>query len=591
MPRVERKLTTILAADVVGYSKLMGKDEVGTLETLKVCRSIIDSVIVEHRGRIFGSAGDSVLAEFQSPVEAVWCASKFQQLLAERDAHPATPQPMQFRVGINLGDVMIEGENLYGEGVNIAARLESIAAPGGVCLSAKVYEEVRRKLDIKFADGGQQRLKNIDDPIGVYHVRTTADAGSDPAAASSAKPASPPNTTAGQGAQTPTVIVRPLKVVGGGADVGDIAVGLAEDLAGSLAKQTAIKVLAPQAYETASNQEAVEAGAVADFALEGSIRASGQQVRLSFSLVDMHERSQVWTERYDRTLDDVFKLQDEISRNVAATVRIRVKARLFERLRSAANDTLSPRELLDKAAGYFVRSYGANHEAEAALRLVTDLEPNNSMGTAMLGWCLYRHGEFSSRKLPAQVSEEIVALTNKAVTLDPSSYFARLIDALARQDLLGDFEGALAQAEAARELNSGFTQAQAMEGIARLHLGELESGKSLLEDAMQAAKDDPHRFRHQRELAIASFCAGDHAEAAKLAQRLVEQAPDLKRNKLLLAGFLAAAGRTDVARQHMEALLREDAGLSMENARLPVLSNAAAAGYLRESLKAAGLPG
>src|SRR5207248_11605825 len=132
-----------------------------------------------------------------SPVEAVWCASKVQKLLADRDAHPATPLPMQFRVGINLGDVMIEGENLYGDGVNIAARLEAIAAPGGVCLSAKVYEEVKRKLDIKFADGGQQRLKNIDDPIAVYHVRTTAEAGSGPRASIGAKPISTSKVPAG----------------------------------------------------------------------------------------------------------------------------------------------------------------------------------------------------------------------------------------------------------------------------------------------------------------------------------------------------------------------------------------------------------
>ena len=325
MPRVERKLTTILAADVVGYSKLMGKDETGTLETLQACRSIIDAMIAEHRGRIFASAGNSVLAEFPSPVEAVWCASKFQTLLADRNAHAGTPLPMQFRVGINLGDVMIEGDNLYGDGVNIAARLETIAAPGGVCLSAKVYEEVRRKLDIHFANGGQQHLKNIDDPIAVYHVVANAEPGPSPAASAGARPAAAPAVS--QGAAIPTVIVRPLKVVGGG-DVADIATGLVEDILGNLAKQTAIRILAPRANEASPDQHVAEGGAVADFALEGSIRASGQQVRLSFSLLDMHERSPVWAERYDRTLDDVFKLQDEISRSVAASVRIQVKAKV-----------------------------------------------------------------------------------------------------------------------------------------------------------------------------------------------------------------------------------------------------------------------
>ncbi|MBT7760453.1 MAG: adenylate/guanylate cyclase domain-containing protein [Rhodospirillaceae bacterium] len=170
MSKVQRKLTTILAADVVGFSKMMGNDEGATLESLKSCRAIIDGSIEEHNGRVFGSAGDSVIADFSSPVQAVLCANEFQNFLADRDAQVDENHRMSFRVGINIGDVIIDGDNLFGDGVNIAARLEAMAKGGGICVSSKVYDEVRRKLDLLFLDGGSQRLKNIDDPVNVYHL-------------------------------------------------------------------------------------------------------------------------------------------------------------------------------------------------------------------------------------------------------------------------------------------------------------------------------------------------------------------------------------------------------------------------------------
>ncbi len=588
MARIERKLTTIVAADVVGFSKLMGADEAGTLETLSACRSIIDAVIAEHRGRIFGSAGDSVLAEFSSPVEAVWCANEFQKLIAERNAHPTTAKPMQFRVGINLGDVMIEGDNLYGDGVNIAARLEAAAEPGGICVSTKVYDEVRRKLDIAFANGGVQRLKNIEDPIGIYHVRPAGTLGKDPAGPVQSAPQS--RAGAAPGTENPTVVVHPLKVIGGGDEVGALADGLVEDILGGLTKLTAITVLAPRSGDAALDQAAEDKAPVA-FALEGSVRAAGERLRLSFTLVDLHKHSQVWSERYDRTADDLFELQDEIARSVVSTVRVRVKAQVFERLRSADDATLTVPELLDKAAGYFVRSYGNNSEAEAALRLAVDRAPANSMAKAMLAMCLHRQWEFSARNLPAEVREEIVARADEAVVLDPSSYFARLIKALARQDVDGDFESALAQAEAAVAFNPNFTQAQAMVAIAKIHLGEAEDGLRALQKVLEANKDDPHRYRHQRELAIGHFVLGNGAEAARVAGRLVEQAPELRRNRLVLAALLATVGQTDAARRHIGALLTDAPDLDLSTVRLPCWGNAEADDRFRQGLVAAGLAG
>jgi adenylate cyclase len=585
MARIERKLTTIAIADVVGFSKLMRTNEAGTLAALRACREIADGLIAEHHGRIFGTAGDALLVEFSSPVDAVSCASEFQKLIAERNAHPGTEVAMQFRVGINLGDVMIEGDNLYGDGVNIAARLEAAADPGGICVSSKVYEEVKRKLDIVFTDGGLQQLKNIDDPIGIYHLRWGNAAGDRGAEADHGVE---PKVTARRSGN-PTVTVHPLKIIGGGDEVSDLGEGLVEDILGGLTKVTAITVLVPHAPEASPNQATADR-AMAAFALEGSIRASGQRLRLSFSLVDLEEHQQVWSERYDRTVEDLFALQDEIARSVVSTVRVRVKARVFEWLRATDDATLTVPELLDKAAGYFVRSYGSNDQAEAALRLAVEQAPTNSMAKAMLAMCLHRRWEFSARDMPADVRQELVALTDEAVALDPSSYFARLLMAVARQDILDDFDGALAQAETAVSLNPNFTQGQAMVAIARIHLGEARDGTAVLKDVIGSNKDDPHRYRHYRELALGHFVLGDDAQAARIAARLVEEAPDLARNRIVLAALQAIAGQTESARRQIDSLRSAFPELEVGNARLPRFGEAAAAERFREGLMAAGLP-
>ena len=530
---VIRKLAAILAADVAGYSRLMGEDEAATLDALMACRSIIDQIIAERHGRVFGSAGDSVIAEFSSAVEAVICAREFQERIADRNAQGGAFLAMQFRVGINLGDVIIEGDNLYGDGVNVAARLEAIAEPGGICVSSKVYQEVKRKIDIGFTDGGVRALKNIEDPIAVYHV---GGAQAPPPAETETVP-----KRSGSAGMLPTVAVHELKIIGGGEASADLAEGLIEDIRDGLGRQTALAVTAGGEGE-------------ADFVLEGSVRDSGKRIRLSFALLEGAKRHRVWSERYDRTLDDVFELQDEISRNVVSTIRVSVKARIFERLAETENDDLAVPELLDKAAGYFVRGYGNNAVAEAALRLALRRAPENSMAMAMLASCLHRQGEFSAVALPEETRDEIMALTREAVALAPESYFARNVSAVAHYDLSGDFEAALGDARTALESDPGMTQAQATEGIARIHLGAVEEGLDRLGQAIEANKIDPNRFRHYREQAIGHYVAGRLDQAIEIAGHLVEQTPGLARNRLVLAVLLHLAGATGKARAQLADL-------------------------------------
>jgi adenylate cyclase len=276
-PGIQRKLVAILAADVYQFSRLMGEDEAGTLADLQACFQIIGSVIAEHHGRIFGSAGDSVVAEFASAVSAVLCATECQEAIAARNAQ-AKAKPLQFRIGVNIGDVIVEGDNLYGDGVNVAARLESVARPGAVCVSAKVFDEVRRKLsNLRFVNGGTQKLKNIDDPVAIYHVGQ-AGGGAPAVAASHAVPTVE---------QKPVVAVRAIRVISGDGEITGLAEALTEAIGDALARQTALTVISS---DTAG----------ADFVLKGSVQAAGRQLRLSFGLGEGASAAQVWTQRYDR---------------------------------------------------------------------------------------------------------------------------------------------------------------------------------------------------------------------------------------------------------------------------------------------------
>jgi tetratricopeptide (TPR) repeat protein len=327
----------------------------------------------------------------------------------------------------------------------------------------------------------------------------------------------------------------------------------------------------------------------ADFVLKGSVQAAGKRLRLSFGLEEGGSATQVWTQRYDRQLDDVFGLQDEIVLHVAAAIRIRVKAQLFERLRGADNATLAAPQLLDKAAGIFIRSLDMGGEAVSTLRLAVERAPENSMARAMLGFGLFRVADYQATAMPDATRDEIVASLDRAIVLDPRSYFARAMKALALQDLLGDVRAAREQASEALKYNANFIPAKGMLSIAEIHLGKVAEGTRLLQEVTEASPDDANQHRHRRELAIAHLLAGDAAEAVRVAARLWEEMPDMKRNALVLAGLLAAAGETEAAKRHVAALKAGTPGLNLETARLPRFGDPSAGERFKTLLREAGL--
>src|SRR5260370_34554092 len=285
----------------------------------------------------------------------------------------------------------------------------------------------------------------------------------------------------------------------------------------------------------------------ADFVLKGSVQGAGKRLRLSFGREDGASAAQVWTQRYDRQLDDVFGLQDEIVLHVAAAIRIRVKAQLFERLRDADNGTLAVPPLLDRGAGIFIRSLDRGGEAVSTLRLTVERAPGNSLADAMLGFGLLRVADYCATSMPEGTRDEIVLALDRAIVLDPRSYFARAMKEPALEELLGDARAAHEQTSEALKYNANFIPAKRMLAIAEIHLGNVAEGMRLLQEVMEASPDDANQHRHRRELAIAHLLAGNAGEAVRVASRLWEEMPDMKRNALVLAGPLCAAGETPAA--------------------------------------------
>jgi adenylate cyclase len=577
-PQPRERLAAILMADAVGYSRLMRADEHATVETLDAYRAVFRQRVEAHGGRIVDMAGDSILAVFETAIGAVRAADEVQKELFRRNVSLSDERKMQFRIGVNLGDILEKADGtVYGDGLNVAARLEALADAGGVNVSGSIYDSVRAKFSNSFVYLGKQELKNISAPVAVYKMGEPDDL-TDVLLKEARKQGYPD--------VRPTVVVRPLKVISGDESVHAIAEGFRLDIVNGLTKQTAIDVISATAIADTN----VKSHNDPAFTVDGSVQAAGERLRFTFSLTDCDGRHRIWSERYDRKLDDIFDLENEVSFNVVSAVRIQIKARAFEKLRNTDNNELQVPELLSKAAGYFVDGYGHNAEAAQTLQAALTRIPDNSMANAMMILCRYRMLEFSAFDTSSDVKDELLNNAKRALSLDPSSYFAHFVMALVTQDLFGDYTTALIHAETALELNRGFSPAIAMAGIAKIHLGDPQSGLRELRSGIAVYLEDPHRLRHQRELAIGHFVAGDSQLAAARIDKLVRLAPELRRNELPAAALLMHAGRESEARQTVKLLLDRDPTLTQRNMR-PIWFGASdmTALYV-DSLSLAGLP-
>jgi adenylate cyclase len=403
--RVERRLAAILAADVAGYSRLIEADEEGTLGRLKTLRAeIIDAKIAGHNGRIVKTTGDGLLVEFASVVDALRCAAAMQSAMAESNAPLPPDRRIEFRIGINVGDIVVEDGDIFGDGVNVAARLEGLAEPGGICISARVQEDAAGRLDLAFEDIGEQPLKNISRPVRVYRVRAAL---THPAAKT---PGSLLSRIAGEGAERqrraagegsspmlplpdkPSIAVLPFDNMSGDPEQEYFADGMVEEIITALSRIRWLFVIARNSSFTYKGQT-VDVKRVGQelgvrYVLEGSVRKGGNRVRITAQLIDATNGAHLWADRFDGLLEDVFELQDKVAISVAGVIEPTLRQSEIERARRKRPDSLDAYDLYLRALpDAFAAMPEDADKALALLRKAIELEPDFAAAHAIIAFC------------------------------------------------------------------------------------------------------------------------------------------------------------------------------------------------------------
>src|SRR5262245_33183753 len=354
---MERKLTAILSADVKGYSRLMGEDEEATIRTLTAYREVMATLIAQHRGRVVDSPGDNLLTEFASAVDAVRGAVEIQRELRSKNAALPPERRMEFRIGINVGDVVVEGERLYGDGVNIAARLEALAEGGGICIAGTVYDQVENKLSLDYEYVGEQMVKNIAKPVRVYRVRLevealTTEPGKD-------KVTSPGSTPASSPPDKPSIIVLPFINMSNDPEQEYFSDGITEDITTDLSRISSLFVISRNSAFTYKGKAAkardISREMGVRYILEGSVRKAGERVRITAQLIDAVADHHLWAERYDRSLTDIFALQDEIVQKIVTTLKLQLTLQEQGWIMRKYTDNLEAYDAFLRGVEYFWR--------------------------------------------------------------------------------------------------------------------------------------------------------------------------------------------------------------------------------------------
>ena len=485
-----RKLAAILAADVVGFSKKMGENEDRTLRNLKACRSLTDEAIKLNHGRIFGSAGDSVIAEFASPVDAVVAATEFQRNIRDRNEGVSDEDQMLFRVGLNLGDVIIEGDNLYGDGVNVAARLEASAEPGGITLSGKFHDEVSRKLDMSFVSTGEQVMKNITSPVPTYKIEVSSLPKTEPSPNTESiieTSAEDQGSTSEQalGEKPPAIIVLPFTNMSGDPEQEYFADGITEDIITNLSLWKTFPVISRNSSFTFKG-ESVNLKEVAEkmgvrYIVEGSVRKGGNKVRITAQLIDATEDHHLWSEKWDRNLDDIFEVQDEVSSSVAAMVSPAVKVQEQNRVvRKQTKNMNAWDEYLQGLAIYNTK--GDYEEVKKHCYKSIDLDPQLSDAYILICHCLggeiMEHGR--GKQDQREVNEaEFHKKAKKAFELDPKNPEA-LITLSHSANIKRDYKQRVELMKKALDINPNHASANFQYGISITSIGEFEKAKEYI---------------------------------------------------------------------------------------------------------------
>jgi adenylate cyclase len=554
--RIDRRLAAIFAGDIAGYSRLMGADEKGTLSQIKAHRKeLVDPKVTEHRGRVVKTTGDGMLVEFVSVVDAVRCAVDIQRGMAERNVDVPAGKRIEFRVGINVGDIISDDNDIYGDGVNVAARLEALAEPGGIMVSPRnVYDQVRDKLSFGFEDMGEQTVKNIARPIGVHRISL-----GESVASTTIKSAAVGTKTELPTANRPSIAVLPFANMSGDQEQDYFADGISEDIITGLSKLRWFFVIARNSSFTYKGK-AVDVKQVAHelgvrYVLEGSVRKGGDRVRITTQLIDAVTSNHIWADRYDGDLTDVFALQDDITRKVVAAIEPRLLEAEGIRSQSRSPEDIDAWDMVIHANSLFWRLTKPEGEAAIAmLKRAIERHPEYAPAYSMLAFMLLVSGYAAWTVWEAEIQvKQAAELASRALELDDSDPWAHLAlgyVAFTRRHT----DGAVEEFQRAIDLNPNFAAAHGYFGWALALDGQSERAIPHLEGAIRLSPHDPQNAIFYVGLAAAHYLAGRYAEAVGFGRKAVQQRSSFTGSHRIYCASLAQAGQLDEARAVLKRL-------------------------------------
>jgi adenylate cyclase len=582
---MERRLAAIVCADVAGYTRMMGADEEGTHAAFKAHRSAIYPIILNHGGRVVKNTGDGFLLEFPSIVAAIESAIAMQALMAERNDHLPADRVMQFRLGVHMGDVIADEDEVFGDGVNIAVRLEAVAAPGGVAVSAKAYHEASKHLGVPLVDAGSHRFKNIEETINVW---TWAPGGSDALGRE-------PKNTSNLPAQYRTAIVGVLPF----ANLSDSADeyfsdGLTEDLIHALSLQSFYRVLSRNSTFSFKDKNLsarlIAREIDATYLIQGSVRRAGTKIRVTAELVAPENGEQLWTGRYDRDIGDLFAMQDEITTSLSAALAPEIyRAEASAPSRSSSTDLTAWDRFL-RGLSHYYRHTKADFEASISLfREAIALDPALAIARAYLATIMVQGVQYGWIKSTSQLWTEAMNLAESSVRLDPRSAFAFQILSYMHA-MQGHYEAAMEAAKRAVKLNPYDMGARGVLGISHLVIGEHRQAIELFSTAVQRGNSDP-RYKWAALNAFSHYLVGQYDASLSWAREALYLNPNHLQVLAVRAASLAQLGRTEEAAKAAEVLLTNFPDLTVErhlrNFRWKTPADIA---HYRDGLLKAGLP-
>ncbi len=589
----DRKLAAILSADVVGYSRLMAEDEEATVRTLTAYRSEIARLVKEHRGRVVDSPGDNLLAEFPSAVEAVRCASEVQRVVKSRNSGLPPDRKMEFRIGVHLGEVMVEGERIYGDGVNIAARLERLAEAGGVCISGVVHSQVWNKVELTYEDLGEQAVKNIPDPVRVYRVQLNG-AKAQPARPRRPRPRRLKSALASIAAgivlvagglwlswpaplgwaldlaglselpvnpplpDKPSLVVLPFDNMSDDPEQGYFADGMTEDLTTALSNVSGLFVIArntafsykgrPLKIEEVGRELGVR------YVIEGSVRQAEGRVRITAQLIEAANGFHLWSQRYDRELADVFSLQAEVAEEILLALSVRIREAESHRIRRTATRNLTAYEAYVKGWSHVrLVTRRDNDAARELFQRAIELDPGFADAHAALGFTLLTASAGGWTTDPQAGLDRAEDLARQAISIDRLCALGHSVLA-GVQTFRGQISEGRENAERAAELAPGDDVVRAILAGAQLRDGSVLAGLEGLRKAIRLDPNPPPSL--VGFLGLLNYRAGRVAKAVELWERARAVSPDWIPPRLQLAYYYETAGQHDQARAMANEILR-----------------------------------